>query len=287
MSILFITDIHADIKALNAILKIAYSNEFEERYGKVERVYNTGDILERGYHPREVIERLKEIPNFKTVIGNHDEALVRKEWVGAGDQHSCYAHNKFVDNGGLSYFDGMPTTIVDKENRLIMAHGGIIDPWELIPFGTPIEATWLYTETWQRPTDENKAYYDPWTGYYYRPEMSFAAARKKLGQNSCIVVTGHQHNEHAYSMKDDTVYNILEKVQGSSVQAEGIRLKSKTFPLDAKASYHFVVGAGTQDDPRSGWGKCHFGLLHERGGQRTFNLFNFRPGDLKKKCGSG
>lgn len=285
MSILFITDIHADIKALNAILRVAYSTEFEERYGKISLVYNTGDVLERGYHPREVIERLDSIPNLKQLIGNHEEALIRKEWLGAGDIQSCDIHRKFMDEGGLSYFDKFPKTILDKDNGLYLGHGGIIDPWDIIPFGTPIEATWLYTETWQRPTDQHKAYYDPWTGYYYRPEMGFEAAKKKFHKDGFIIVNGHQHNEHGYSMRDGVVSNILEKVQGGSVQAEGINLKSKAFLLDSKASYHFVVGAATMDDQRSGWGRCHFGLLHNHAGQRTFNLFNFRPGDLKKKCG--
>ncbi len=72
---LVFSDIHADIDGLETILKIASSLEFEEKYGKVSRIINLGDLLERGTHPREVLQKMHDLAqNYPLIsrIGNHD-----------------------------------------------------------------------------------------------------------------------------------------------------------------------------------------------------------------------
>jgi hypothetical protein len=44
---LVFSDIHADIDALDTILKIATSNEFNKKYGNFERIINLGDGARR------------------------------------------------------------------------------------------------------------------------------------------------------------------------------------------------------------------------------------------------
>jgi predicted phosphodiesterase len=69
MRILVISDIHANLNALNAVLKHA---------GKVDEIWCLGDVIGYGPDPNECVQRLRELPNFKSVLGNHDAAVLGK-----------------------------------------------------------------------------------------------------------------------------------------------------------------------------------------------------------------
>lgn len=58
---LVISDIHADILALNTIIELTTSNDFKLKYGKISRIINLGDVLERGTHPKQVLQKLTEL----------------------------------------------------------------------------------------------------------------------------------------------------------------------------------------------------------------------------------
>lgn len=277
MSILFISDVHADVKALKAMLALAGSDGFASHFGDVDTVFCLGDSMERGYFPRQTVELLQTIPDLKIVIGNHDEAVQRQEFIGSGDPQSMIAHSEFRKTPAMEYFEGMPKTIVDRKHAVYAAHGGILDPKVIAPFGTTKENLWLYTETWQRPTDNIAPYYDAFTGYYYTPAMSFDRAMEKLPWGH-IIASGHQHQEHAYKMgKNKMVYNLMKTVIGKPVKVNGVKLRMKTFPLEEKTNYHFVVGAVTLTDHRNGWGKMCFGIQWENGSERCFSLVNCKP----------
>lgn len=277
MSILFISDIHADVKALQALLKLTGSEDFTSHFGKVDTTFCLGDTLERGYRPGDTVELLKTIPNLNIVIGNHDEAVQRGEYIGSGDQHSIIAHSNFMADGGMAFFDMMPKTIVDTKNKIYAAHGGIIDPVTIAPSSGISETdAWLYTETWQRPTDNIAPYFDCCTGYYYTPGMSFDRASEKLSRGF-IIATGHQHGEHAYMERRGTVYNLLKNPVGVPVNISGIKLRTKPFALEEKANYHFVVGCASLTDHRNGWGISRFGVLWENHNGRVFSLITCKP----------
>lgn len=277
MSILFISDIHADVKALKAVLALAGSDGFASHFGDIDTVFCLGDTLERGYRPRETVELLQTIPNLKIVIGNHDEAVQRQEYIGGGDQQSMIIHAEFRKNGGMKYFEHMPKTIVDRKHMVYAAHGGIIDPGLITPPGLSESDAWLCTETWQRPTDNIAPYFDNYSGYYYTPDMSFEQAAIELPTGH-IIASGHQHGEHAYMEKKGEVINLLKDVVGSPVTINGIKLRTKTFLLEEKANYHFVVGAVSLTDHRNGWGKMRFGVQWENGnGEKYFSLVNCKP----------
>ncbi len=55
---LILSDIHADIRALETILDVVTHTAFKEKYGEFSRIINLGDVLERGTHPKEVLEKL-------------------------------------------------------------------------------------------------------------------------------------------------------------------------------------------------------------------------------------
>ncbi len=54
---LVFSDIHADLNALDLIIKTVSSDEFVQKYGSFSRIINLGDLLERGIYPKQVISK--------------------------------------------------------------------------------------------------------------------------------------------------------------------------------------------------------------------------------------
>src|SRR5262245_51220812 len=68
MRALIISDIHANLTALDAVLKDA---------GTVDEIWCLGDMIGYGPDPNDVIERLRGLPNLTCcLLGNHDVALL-------------------------------------------------------------------------------------------------------------------------------------------------------------------------------------------------------------------
>lgn len=65
--ILVISDIHANLIALEAVLADA---------GPVDEVWCLGDVVGYGPWPNECIERLANLPHLTAMMGNHDQALL-------------------------------------------------------------------------------------------------------------------------------------------------------------------------------------------------------------------
>lgn len=66
MRILIISDIHANITALEAVLADA---------GEVDAVWCLGDLVGYGPDPNECVEKIRQLPNLVCLIGNHDAAV--------------------------------------------------------------------------------------------------------------------------------------------------------------------------------------------------------------------
>ena len=69
MRILVISDIHANLSALLAVLK--HVNDFDT-------VWCLGDLVGYGPDPNESIEIVKHLPNLTCILGNHDAAAINK-----------------------------------------------------------------------------------------------------------------------------------------------------------------------------------------------------------------
>ncbi len=65
--VLVISDVHANITALEAVLADA---------GKVDEVWCLGDIAGYGPDPNECIERIRALPKLTCMMGNHDYAAI-------------------------------------------------------------------------------------------------------------------------------------------------------------------------------------------------------------------
>ena len=69
MRILVISDIHANVTALEAVL---------EQAGAVDETWCLGDMVGYGPDPNAVVERMRDIPNLTCLLGNHDVAVIGK-----------------------------------------------------------------------------------------------------------------------------------------------------------------------------------------------------------------
>ncbi len=65
--ILVISDVHANITALEAVLADA---------GKVDQVWCLGDIVGYGPDPNECVERIRSLPKLTCMMGNHDYGAI-------------------------------------------------------------------------------------------------------------------------------------------------------------------------------------------------------------------
>jgi len=67
MRILIISDIHANLTALETVLEYA---------GDVEGIWCLGDLVGYGPDPNECVEKVRSLPNIMCLIGNHDAAVI-------------------------------------------------------------------------------------------------------------------------------------------------------------------------------------------------------------------
>lgn len=67
MRILILSDIHANLSALEAVLAAA---------GEVDAAWCLGDLVGYGPSPNECVARVRQLPNLLCVQGNHDAAAV-------------------------------------------------------------------------------------------------------------------------------------------------------------------------------------------------------------------
>lgn len=75
MKVLVVSDVHANIAALNTIL---------EKEADYDILCCAGDYTDYGIYPAEVIERFRNLKNTHLVYGNHDLHVINtyesKEW---------------------------------------------------------------------------------------------------------------------------------------------------------------------------------------------------------------
>lgn len=67
MRILILSDIHANLNALEAVLDAA---------GEVDATWCLGDLVGYGPDPNECINRIRSTPNLTCLLGNHDAAAI-------------------------------------------------------------------------------------------------------------------------------------------------------------------------------------------------------------------
>lgn len=276
-SILLISDIHADIQALNEIIAIASSADFFKRYGSLKKIINLGDLLERGFYPREVVERLTELENLVSILGNHEEAFMFQRSISHPEPRSIIAHEEYhAARAYEGFFKGMPKTYVDPALLLYATHGGPIDQFSLITEDTDSEEIWRFSPTWQRISEKGMSYADP-NGYRYLPEDAFAEVKDVFKRNGFIIVCGHDHKEIVYRQKDNLVDNVLAGLEAQVIDLNARCVTEKRLDIEEDSNYLIRIGiAGPEGYLSRGWAdRSYFGVLEEKAGRRTVYLLSF------------
>jgi diadenosine tetraphosphatase ApaH/serine/threonine PP2A family protein phosphatase len=125
MRVLIISDIHANLVALEAVLADA---------GACDAAWCLGDLVGYGPDPNECVERVRALPQLRCLVGNHDKAVLDEIDLGVfnSDARSAVRWTRSVMTpAGLDYLRGLPAH--DRCGRYSLAHGSPRQPvWEYI-----------------------------------------------------------------------------------------------------------------------------------------------------------
>jgi diadenosine tetraphosphatase ApaH/serine/threonine PP2A family protein phosphatase len=121
MRYLVISDIHANIQALNAVLSAAT---------KWDCVLMLGDVVGYGANPNAVIDRLCALPRITTVRGNHDKVAVGLELATGFNpvaRHSISWTASVLTPKNRDWLKSLPPGPVTIEKILEICHGSPMD----------------------------------------------------------------------------------------------------------------------------------------------------------------
>jgi len=124
--ILVLSDIHANLTALQAVLADA---------GKVDETWCLGDIAGYGPDPNECIERLREVPRLTGMMGNHDYAAIGDQTLETFNSDARKAllwQRKKLNEGSMAFLRLLADSPVVR-GEITLAHGSPRDSvWEYI-----------------------------------------------------------------------------------------------------------------------------------------------------------
>ena len=126
MRVLVISDIHANLNALEAVLADA---------GQVDETWCLGDLIGYGPDPNEVVERLRDLPNLTCILGNHDVAVLGQmdyAVFNTDARKSLLWQQQHVTTSNMIYLENLSKDKLVRGN-VSLAHGSPRDPvWEYI-----------------------------------------------------------------------------------------------------------------------------------------------------------
>jgi predicted phosphodiesterase len=127
MQVLIISDIHANLTALEAVLDAAKPSGYEA-------VWCLGDLIGYGPDPNDCVERVRELPDLVCLIGNHDQAALGKiplERFNEDAREAAAWTREQLADGNEAYLLSLPSRVSFDEFTL--AHGSPRQPvWEYI-----------------------------------------------------------------------------------------------------------------------------------------------------------
>ena len=124
MRIAILSDIHANLPALEAVLAAL---------GRVDAVWHLGDVVGYGPHPEEVVGRLRELGAIG-VRGNHDAAaagVLGVEWFNPDARRAIEWTAGRISPATRAWLAGLPERL--EVGGMTLVHGSPRDPtWEYI-----------------------------------------------------------------------------------------------------------------------------------------------------------
>lgn len=126
MRILVLSDIHANITALEAVLQDA---------GPADEVWCLGDLVGYGPDPNRCVERMRDMPMLTCLLGNHDVAVLGRmpfESFNGDARRSLTWQERTISADNLDFLRSLPAA-TKVRRQVTMAHGSPRDPvWEYI-----------------------------------------------------------------------------------------------------------------------------------------------------------
>jgi len=124
MRIAIISDIHANLEALDAVLGSV---------GPVDRFLCLGDIVGYGPDPDECVERVRSLPGLVCMAGNHDLAAVGKydhDWFNAHARAAIEWTQRKLSDSSRQFLEGLP--LIARVDDLTLVHGALPEPMDYI-----------------------------------------------------------------------------------------------------------------------------------------------------------
>lgn len=133
MRILVISDIHANLTALEAVLEAA---------GQIDSVWCLGDLVGYGPDPNECIARIRELPDLVCIMGNHDAAtlgLIPPDTFNPEARQAIEWTRTVLNSPGHMFLNTLQETVAHPEcdgrpvSLTTLAHGSPRQPvWEYL-----------------------------------------------------------------------------------------------------------------------------------------------------------
>lgn len=125
MRVLVISDIHANLTALEAVL---------EEASEIEAAWCLGDLVGYGPDPNECVRRVKSLPALRCILGNHDAAALGHIDADAFNPEARKAllwTQQEMDEGSRAFLRSLPEKI--ELEQVTLAHGSPRQPvWEYL-----------------------------------------------------------------------------------------------------------------------------------------------------------
>ncbi len=125
MKTLLISDIHANLTALEAVIAAA---------GSFDATWCLGDLVGYGPDPNECVERVAALPNLLCVMGNHDAATLRRIEIDAFNPEARTAlfwTQQHLNEANAAFLRERPEMI--NVDQITLVHGSPRQPvWEYL-----------------------------------------------------------------------------------------------------------------------------------------------------------
>ncbi len=142
MRILVISDLHANLTALEAVIAAA---------GEFDSTWCLGDLVGYGPDPNECIARLRQLPNLQCVIGNHDAAVLMQidaDTFNPEARSALLWTRKTISEEVCKFLEVLPERIVIEDLGVTLVHGSPRHPvWEYLLDVHTATANFNYFET--------------------------------------------------------------------------------------------------------------------------------------------
>ena len=118
---LIISDIHANLEALDAVLSAA---------GPCDRVLVLGDLVGYGADPNAVIERVRALPSCTVIRGNHDKVAAGVDTVEGFNRLAREAIEwtaNALTNENRSWLAALPPGPIVVDDQIVICHGTPFD----------------------------------------------------------------------------------------------------------------------------------------------------------------